>query len=131
ISKVAQDGTLTLIAGNSTDNAASKDGVGAKAVIVGPRGLAVDAKGNLYAADTDEGLIRKITPDGTVTTLAGKPNNQGLADGKGPAAQFGGPRGLAVDKDGNVYVADSDNGVIRKIAPDGTVTTLGKSTAKP
>lgn len=122
--KVAADGALTVIAGDSSATTGSKDGVGTKAVITGPRGLTVDAKGNLYVADTDEGIIRKITPDGTVTTLAGKTGDAGDKDGKGAAAQFAGPRGLAADKDGNVYVADSDNAAIRKIAPDGTVTTL-------
>jgi sugar lactone lactonase YvrE len=113
-----------VIAGDPAATTGSHDGVGAKAVIQTPRGLAVDTKGNLYAADTDEGIIRKITPDGTVTTLAGKLNDAGLADGKGAEAQFAGPRGLAMDKDGNIYVADSDNAAIRKITPDGTVTTV-------
>lgn len=124
VCKVAADGKLTLVAGNPAATTASSDGSGAKAVLLTPRGLAVDAKGNLYVADTDEGLIRKITPDGTVTTIAGKPGATGFVDGKGAVAEFGGPRGLAVDKDGNIYVADSDNSVIRKITPDGTVTTV-------
>lgn len=126
VCKVAMDGTLTVVAGDPAATTGSKDGVGAKAVITGPRGLAVDAKGNLYVADTDENIIRKITPEGTVTTLAGKMGESSLVDGMGTAAQFAGPRGLAADKDGNVYVADSDNAAIRKIAPDGTVTTVGK-----
>ncbi len=124
VCKVAADGAVTVIAGDPASTSGSKDGVGTKATISAPRGLVVDSKGNLYVASTDEAIIRKITPDGTVTTLAGKSGDGGLVDGKGAAAHFSGPRGLAADKDGNIYVADSENAAIRKVAPDGTVTTL-------
>jgi len=129
VRKIMPDGTTTTLAGEATvTGSTSKDGIGAKAIISAPRGIAVDSKGNVYVADTDSNAIRKITPDGTVTTLAGKIGETGTADGKGDIARFSGPRGLAVDKDGNVFVADSDNGAIRKITPDGVVTTIG---AKP
>ncbi len=114
ICKVESNSLLAIFAGSPNALTGSLDGVGAKAVIKTPRGLAADANGNLYVADTEEDIIRKITPDGTVTTLAGKINESGLIDGQGAAARFNGPRGLAVDKDGNVYVADSDNATIRK-----------------
>ena len=126
IRKIAPDGTTTTLAGSAAASAGtSKDGVGTLAIIATPRGIAVDSKGNVYVADTDSNAIRKVSADGTVTTLAGKIGEPGTADGKGDAARFSGPRGLAVDKDGNVFVADSDNGAIRKITPDGVVTTLG------
>jgi sugar lactone lactonase YvrE len=126
VRKIMPDGTVTTLAGNGASSA-SKDGVGAQAVINTPRGLAVDTKGNVYVACTEEAIIRKITPDGTVTTLAGKLGQTGAQDGQGDAARFSGPRGLGVDKDGNIYVADSDNDLIRKITPDGTVTTVGNA----
>jgi len=132
VRKIATDGTVSTLAGDASGaTTSSKDGVGTKAGITSPRGIAVDAKDNVYVADTDNGAIRKITPDGTVTTFAGKIGEAGFVDGKGAAARFAGPRGIAVDKDGNIYVADSDNGAIRKITPDGTVTTLGKTAPAP
>jgi sugar lactone lactonase YvrE len=131
VRKIALDGTVSTLAGDASGAATtSKDGVGTKAAITSPRGIAVDAKGNVYVADTDNNAIRKITPDGTVTTLAGKIGEAGNVDGQGADARFSGPRGLAVDKEGNIYVADSDNSLIRKITPGGTVTTLGKAATK-
>lgn len=94
-----------------------------RAAFDSPSGLAVDAKGNVYVADSGNHAIRKITPDGTVTTLAGS-GLLGSADGKGTNAQFHAPSDVAVDSKGNVYVADTLNHLIRKIAPNGTVTTL-------
>ena len=83
--------------------------------------MAVDAEGNIYVADQDNNLIRKITPSGTnwiVTTLAG--GTEGSTDGTNSGAQFSGPTGIAVDKAGNLYVADQFNSVIRRMVPLGT-----------
>ena len=84
--------------------------------------MAVDSAGNVYVADTDNHTIRKITPAGVVTTLAGSAGVLGSADGTGSAARFCDPDGVAVDSAGNVYVADTDNHTIRKITA-GVVTT--------
>ena len=88
-------------------------------------GIAIDKDGNIYA--TVGNTIRKITPDGTVTTLAGS-GTYGFADGEGTDAQFNIPWGIAVDASGHLYVADFSNHKIRKIAPDGSVTTVAGST---
>jgi serine/threonine protein kinase, bacterial len=87
-------------------------------------GVAVDGAGNVYFSGRDK--IQKITPDGTVTTLAGS-GSPGSADGAGTSASFRGPNGLAVDSSRNVYVADRDNNTIRKITSSGIVTTLAGS----
>jgi sugar lactone lactonase YvrE len=84
----------------------------------------VDSTGNLYVTDMNNNLIRKITPSGAVTTLAGQ-LTAGHADNVvGTSASFNGPGGVAVDVSGNVYVADSGNNMIRKISPSGAVTTF-------
>jgi sugar lactone lactonase YvrE len=136
VRKIAPDGTTTTLAGDATaSGATSKDGIGTRAVIATPRGIAVDRLGNVYVADTDSSAIRKISPDGAVSTVAGKIGEAGFTDGQGDAARFSGPRGIVVDWDGNLYVADSDNGAIRKITQSRIVTTIGgtkpPSPAKP
>ena len=102
----------------------SADGLGSNARFFNPSGVAVDAAGNLYVADTANHTIRQITPGGVVTTLAGLVGFSGSADGTGSAAQFNQPRGVAVDSAGNVYVADTGNHTIRKLMPGGVVSTL-------
>src|ERR1700686_2736654 len=92
-----------------------------------PSGIAIDARGILYIADTDNHTIRKITPTGVVTTLAGAAGVKGSADGRGNVARFDSPCGIAVDSEGNLYVADSNNHTIRKITAKGVVTTLAGS----
>jgi sugar lactone lactonase YvrE len=94
-----------------------------------PFGIAIAADGTIYVADAGESnRIRKISPDGNVTTLAG--GREGFADGAGAAASFNTPSALALGPDGNLYVADTGNNRIRKITPDGTVSTVaGDGTA--
>jgi sugar lactone lactonase YvrE len=124
-------GVLSLIAGNM-DGLGSSDGVGPNAhfsyatsnVGTNQKGITSDAAGNLYVADVENHTIRKITPDGKVTTLAGKAGTRGSADGVGADAQFNYPIGIAIDARGNLYVADSSNYTVRKITPAGVVTTL-------
>jgi len=102
----------------------SNDGPGAAARFYGPSGLACDAAGNLYVADESNNTIRKITPAGVVSTLAGTPGVRGSSDGTGPDAQFINPVGIAADSTGNVFVADKINLTVRKISPAGAVTTV-------
>jgi sugar lactone lactonase YvrE len=120
IRKIGADGAVTTLAGGREGFA---DGVGSAASFHTPSALAIDRRGNLYVADTGNHAIRKMTPDGRVTTLAGN-GKPGFADGKGALAQFNGPVGIAVDAAGMVYVADTYNDRIRRIAPDGSVSTL-------
>jgi len=127
IRKVTSSGVVTTIAGDGTFGYA--DGIGTAAKFYGPRGIAIDNKDNLYIADTDNNLIRKITPSGVVTTLAGKEGIAGFANGTGQEALFDTPIGISVDPSGNIYVADTGNNQIRKVTPSGVVTTLSGSTS--
>jgi sugar lactone lactonase YvrE len=120
----AQSLLISTLAGGGNGSA---DGTGSGASFSYPVGVAVDASGNVYVADTQNGTIRKVTPVGVVTTLAGSPGVQGSSDGTGPGASFNRPEGVAVDAAGNVYVADFLNDTIRKITPAGVVTTLAGS----
>jgi len=107
------------------------DGPAAQARFAFPHGVAVDAAGNVYVAEVHNRLIRKIDSQGIVTTLAGGPGMVGHVDGPGSQARFGQPEGIATDAGGNVYVADAGNGAIRKITPDGMVSTLASNIASP
>lgn len=120
IRKISSDGKVSDFAGS---HAGFTDGPGQQAAFRTPSGLAWDQNGNLYVADTGNHAIRKISPDGIVSTLAGN-GEAGNQDGKGSQARFNGPIGVASDHLGNIYVADTYNDSIRKITPDGIVTTL-------
>lgn len=116
--------TVSTLAGSGV--AGSANGSGTAAQFDFPRDIAVDAAGNIYVADRENRRIRKITPDGTVSTLAGS-GAFGSTNGIGTNAEFSVPEGVAVDGSGNVYVGDYSNDVIRKITPDGEVSTLAGS----
>ena len=123
IRKITPAGVVTTLAGTA-GMSGSADGTGAAARFNTPMGVATDNAGNVYVADTYNSTIRKVTSAGVVTTLAGTAGTTGSSDGTGPAALFNDPIGVAVDSAGNVYVADTGNDIIRKIAPAGAVTTL-------
>jgi len=132
IRKITPDGTVTTLAGSDSPGLGGgglADGVGAQAQFRLPVGIAVDASGNVYVADTGNNRIRKISPDGRVVTLAGSGTGEtgGFADGPGVSARFNAPRGVAAGAGGTVYVADTLNQRIRKVAADGTVSTLAGS----
>jgi sugar lactone lactonase YvrE len=120
IRKLTPQGAVTTLAGSGE---AYADGAGTSAAFDTPSGLALDDAGNLYVADTGNNRIRKVTPDGQVSTIAGD-GTAGYADGATAAARFNAPLGVAVDHTGRIYVADTYNDRIRLITPDGQVTTL-------
>jgi sugar lactone lactonase YvrE len=115
---------VTTFAGGTVQG--NQDGTGKAASFFDPDDITVDAQGNFYVVDTDNALIRKITPAGVVTTFAGN-GIAGLTNGTGMAASFSLPLGIAIDGGGNLYVADAVNRVIRKITPGGVVTTFAGS----
>jgi len=124
VRNVTQSGVVTTLAG-SARNAGFADGTGTAARFDGPAGIGTIGGGSslLYVADTGNHAVRRLTAGGVATTLAGNPPHAGRTDGIGSAARFSGPAGIAQIGD-DLFVADPGNHTIRKIAPDGTVTTL-------
>jgi len=123
VRKITPAGIVSTLAGSATASG-SADGNGADARFSSPSGLAIDNAGNLYVADANNHTIRKISPAGVVSTIAGNAGVSGSVDGRGPDARFNRPRGIAVDSAGNVYVADYGNHTIRKVDTHGRVTTI-------
>ncbi|MCX6927821.1 MAG: hypothetical protein NT154_32120, partial [Verrucomicrobia bacterium] len=115
-SMYSQEYTFTTLGGPGGGPGAI-DGPGAEARFNLAGGVAVDGAGNKYVADSYNNTVRKITPGGVVTTLAGLAGSRGSVNGTGGAARFNFPIGVAVDAAGNVYVADQNNHTIRKITP--------------
>jgi hypothetical protein len=122
----ASTAVVTTVAGNQIGGDAlggMADGTGTAASFYEPFGITVDAQGNFYLADTELGLIRKMTSSFAVTTLAGK-GTSGYTDGTGSAAAFELPYGIVADKNGNLYVSDTYNAVIGKVTPSGSLPPL-------
>jgi len=124
IRRVSLQGVVSTLAGNGAPG--YRDGPGAQAQFNGPLGVAADQAGNVYVADTYNDRIRKIAPDGSVSTVAGGAA-PGLADGPAAAALFDTPTGLAIDRRGTLFIADTQNGAIRALGADGQVRTLARA----
>ncbi|GMW05520.1 MAG: hypothetical protein AMXMBFR8_03170 [Nevskiales bacterium] len=118
VHKVTSDGTRSVIAGKFIG---SNDGIGEAASFFTPWGIDSDSQGNLYVADSNNNTLRKITPAGVVSTLAGAVGQYGWVDGTGASARFYGLKGIGVDSTDNIYVSD---GKIRKVTPAGVVSTV-------
>lgn len=123
-------GNVAVFAGEPT-HPGYQDGRGTTARFSLPGSISSDTSGNFYVADTDNEVIRMITSTGLVSTLAGNPGVTGSLDGTGSAAEFDSPYGVAVDSNGNVFVADTSNSTIREIMPGGVVTTFAGTASNP
>lgn len=115
-------GSATVVAGDT--EAGFQDGLAADARFDRLAGMVFDAAGNLYVSDRGNAVIRKISPDGLVSTFAGAPGQRGSVDGPGPDARFVMPGALAIDTAGNLYVADIADFTVRRISPSGSVQTI-------
>lgn len=129
ISKIARQGTklVTTIFAGGKGQGGYVDGPAATARFLNPQAVVVDNAGNIFVSD-ENNVIRKITPAGVVSTFAGSGSAQ-FADGMGTKASFNKPMGMFIDTDNTIYVADHNNNAIRKITPDGNVTTFFTFTA--
>ncbi|PWU12089.1 MAG: hypothetical protein C5B51_01430, partial [Terriglobia bacterium] len=123
--KITPDGVLSVLAGTGAASFSGDNGSSANAQLDGPSSLAFDAAGNLYIADARNHRIRKVTPGGVITTVAGN-GSPGFSGDRGKAtnAQLNSPQGIAVDSSGNLLIADTGNSRLRKVAPDGTIDTF-------
>ncbi len=126
----ARDIDWRILAGSPT-GPGLRDGPAAQALFHYPGGVACDASGNRYVADTSNHVIRKISPSGETTTLAGSPREPGSADGTGASARFNEPFGLALDGNGFLLVTDSANHAVRRVSSSGEVTTVAGTIGIP
>ncbi|MFM7536111.1 MAG: LamG-like jellyroll fold domain-containing protein [Acidimicrobiales bacterium] len=127
VRRVSPSGVVTTLAGSGV--AGTADGVGTAASFNGPYGLAVDADGTVFVSDWFSHRIRRISPSGVVTTLAG--SGAGFVNGSGSGAAFTHPQGLGLDAAGNVYVGDAGNGALRRVTPAGVVSTVATGLSWP
>jgi sugar lactone lactonase YvrE len=134
VRRVSPEGTITTAAGSGADRYFGDGGLATKAGFtqVG-RGLAVDAMGDLFIVDEgDYPRVRKVTPDGIITTIAGNGQPGFYGDnGKATDARLNFPFGLAVDSADNLFIADFDNYRVRKVSPEGTITTVAGNGKRP
>jgi sugar lactone lactonase YvrE len=123
IRMISRDGVVSTYIGEPGEYG-HQDGVRREARVGYPMGLVYDGKGIIYMAETEHGTVRQIHPGGVVTTFVGRPFHHGTLDGILSSARLNAPAGMAVDEFGNIFVADAEHHVIRKISPHGTVSTL-------
>jgi DNA-binding beta-propeller fold protein YncE len=123
IFKVSQDGAVAVLAGTAGKKGTT-DGPGTSALFNSPQGLALGPDGTLYVADTGNQTIRRVTPDGRVSTAFGVPGKRGRADGDRRTARLDAPESIAIDSAGTLYVVRGDDSMIRKLAASGEVTTV-------
>ncbi|OQP64451.1 hypothetical protein A3860_21010 [Niastella vici] len=132
IKKVTSSGIMTIFAGNGTEGFSGDGGPAAQAKLYRPTAVAVDKEGSVYISDASNKVIRKVTKQGIISTIAGVPGRAGYAGDGGAAtkALLTQPAGIAVDNQGNLYIADPSNSVIRKVNTAGIITTFaGNGTA--
>lgn len=125
VRKVTREGAIQTVAGTGECAFGGDDGPAHSAQLAGPRGVLAWVEGSTYIGDSENHRIRKVTDEGTIITAAGNGAEGGAGDG-GPAldAELAWPRGVAVDADGSLYVADCGNSRIRRVVPDGTISTV-------
>lgn len=126
VRRIETDGSTSTVAGASQGG--FKDGKGDHALMKFPIGIELAPDGSIFVADHENHAIRKVLPDGTLVTVAGHPDRPGLIDGNLATAQFKRPYGVKLDKTGILWICDTENGLIRKLSPDGQVTTFAGST---
>jgi serine/threonine-protein kinase len=131
VHRISKDGTVTPIAGNGTAGFSGDGGPATSAELNGPGTAVVDKNGNIYVPDTANNRIRKIAPDGTITTVVGN-GTAGFSGDGGPAiqAEINSVEGIAVGPDGSLYLADYTNERIRKVTPDGIISTIAGTGTK-
>lgn len=125
VRKIDSGGVMSTFAGNGQPAISGDGGPAASAAVGAPRGLAFDRSGNLYIVGIRGAVVRKVTPEGVISTFAGGPL-AGLSGDGGPAAraQLRAPNAVAADRDGNIYIADSGNHRIRRVDPSGVISTV-------
>ena len=125
IRRLTSQGRITTVAGSGLFGFQGDDGPATRAALAGPRGTVVDGAGNIYIADSLNHRIRKVTTDGTISTIAGGVNPGFSGDGgQATFAQLNRPTSIAIDRNNNIYFADSLNNRVRRINPQGIITTL-------
>ncbi|WOO34722.1 leucine-rich repeat protein [Anaerocolumna sp. AGMB13020] len=126
VRKVSAEGIITTVAGNGNPGYAGDGGSAKAAELNDPRGIVLDSQGNLYIADSKNYVVRKVTADGVISTIAGIAGSFGHSGDGGPAveAMLKQPFGVAVDSQDNLYIADIQDQVIRKVTTDGIISTV-------
>jgi NHL repeat len=125
VREITPNGVIHLVAGNGTEGDRGDNGPAVRAELASPQGVAVDAKGDVFIADTYNNVVREVTPRGFISTVAGD-GTPGYRGDNGPAvrAELSSPTGLALDALGNLYIADAGNNVIRRVSTSGVITTV-------